>query len=131
MLPRVALVKSEVNSTIPEPLLGFVDSFNGADRFRSISFIHSKDEAFGSFEGGEIPALVRIGQNLSTYPHYRLLCKTATSSGEDSTLDIELDTNNQEIRFVFQRELIGSFEVSMSGIGQILSFSPAMSNSTV
>ena len=121
MLPWVALVKSDVNFTIPEPLLGFVDSLNDTDRFTHndtvppfpFSFIHSQNEAVAGFEAGEFSAVVRIGRNLSTHPHYRLLWRAATSNGEeDSTLDIELDTNNQEIRFDFQRGLISYFKVS-------------------
>ena len=108
----MAVSKPNENSTL-------LDSFferlsNGTSELRQYSH---KNETLTSVERGDNIAVIRVGQNASTDPHYRLSWRAAAANDdgiqENSTLDINIETNDQEMRYFFQKIVIDFVKVSI------------------
>ena len=110
--PLLTIVKSDLNSTLPEPFHGYLESFR--DTIRSESFNISLDAPDSAEEYEPWIAEVRITRNLSRSPSYRLLWRAATSRDDDFELGIDIVTKNPDIRFYIRRTLLKSFNVSTS-----------------
>ena len=116
--PWTIIVNSDVNSTLPEPFYGCLESFSNAIRSRSFE---RSDQALASAERDDpLIAVVRISRNLSMSPSYRLLWKAEASGNDDFRIDIDIVTVNPDIRFYIQRTILESFNVSTTSRTRLL-----------
>ena len=65
-------------------------------------------------ERGDNVEVIRLGPNLSTDAHYRLYWRANDDYiEEDPTLDICIETNDQDMRYFFQKIVIDFVKVSI------------------
>ena len=115
----MAVSKPNANSTVLDSFFERIS--NGTSELRPYSHLN---EALTSVERGDDTAMIRVGQNSSTDAHYRLSWRAAAANDghihEDSTLDIHIETNDQEMRYFFQKIVIDFVEVSILSIHAIV-----------